>query len=242
MSIEDYFGKWLSVIDVNEMQKVLNYLRTIKPDSLCPAYKDIFRAFHLCPYEDCKVVCVGQDPYPQLGIATGICFGNKPETTELSPSLEVIKESCIDYSIPHGPIEFDITLESWCKQGVLMLNSALTCEVGKVNSHAMLWRSFTAKLLHNLSNKERGVVYVLFGNRAQTFKPHINKEQNSIIEIEHPAYYARINQSMPSSVFADVNTILKRNYNTTIEWYKELNNLNSNNDEENSYFFWPRGL
>ena len=118
---------------------------------------------------DVKIVFLGQDPYPQKGVATGVLFGNKEGTTELSPSLEVIKEAAINYETPHPPLKFDVTLESWAKQGILMINSALTCEMNKVGSHVMLWRPFMSKFLQNLSNSNTGLVYVLFGDQAQTF-------------------------------------------------------------------------
>ena len=222
MTIEEYFGKWMRVIDRSEMTRVLNALRKVNPDKLCPEYPNIFRAFELCTYDDCKVVFLGQDPYPQKGVATGVLFGNKPGTVELSPSLGIIKEGCVNYEIPHGPIEFDITLESWAKQGILMINSALTCEVGRVNSHVMIWRPFISKLLKNLSKHETGIIYVLFGSRAKTFKPYINKDYNDIIEVEHPAYFARTGQTMPYSIFTDVNNLLKDKYGTTIKWYHEF--------------------
>lgn len=221
MSIYEYFGRWLRVIDIEELGKVVSILNTFRQDKLCPSYKDIFKAFKLCPYSDCKVVFLAQDPYPQKNIATGICFGNNKEP--LSPSLEVIKESCIDYTVPHNFIEFDNSLESWAKQGILMLNSALTCELGKPGSHTMLWRTFISKLLYNLSNTEPGIIYVLFGAKAQTFEPYINKQLNYIIKAEHPAYYARIKQPMPHKVFSDIDNLLKYKYNSTIKWYNEIN-------------------
>ena len=222
MSVEEYFGRWMKVIDMKEMARVLNTLGKINLDKLCPEYSNIFKAFELCKYDDCKVIFLGQDPYPQKGVATGILFGNKLGTKELSPSLKVIKESCVNYEIPHGPIEFDTTLESWAKQGILMINSALTCEVGKVSSHVNLWRPFISKLFKNLSEHETGMLYVLFGSQAKTFIPYIDKRHNDIIEVEHPAYFARTGQIMPHSTFTDINKLLKDRYNTTIEWYHEL--------------------
>lgn len=242
MSADDYFGKWLKVFDTGELYKVVNKLSLLNPEILCPDYKDIFKAFHICPYDNCKVVFLGQDPFPQKGVATGILFGNKKDTTNLSPSLEVIKESCINYKVPHGIIDFDITLESWAKQGILMLNSALTCEVNKIGSHTMLWRSFISKFLSKFSNAESGIIYVLFGTQAKTFKPYINSQYNHIIEVAHPSYYARINEGMPSSVFTEVNAILKKKYGTTIKWYQELNNLiinkNENQKIDSDDLFW----
>lgn len=236
MTVEEYFGRWIKVLDMNEIVRVLNVLRKINPDRLCPEYHNIFRAFKLCKYDDCKVVFLGQDPYSQKGVATGILFGNKSGTQELSSSLKIVKDSCINYEIPHDFIEFDITLESWAKQGILMINSALTCEVGKVGSHINLWRPFISKLLKNLSKYETGIIYVLFGSQARAFKPYINKNFNDIIEVEHPAYFARTNQIMPYNIFTDINKLLKGKYGTTIEWYHELLTINTNNNERKENF------
>lgn len=223
MQIEEYFGDWLKVIDINELYRVVNKLNVLyqgKP--VVPAYGDIFKAFTLCSEHDCKIIFLGQDPYPQKGVATGVLFGNKEGTTELSPSLEVIKEAAINYEIPHPPLKFDVTLESWAKQGILMLNSALTCEMNKVGSHVMLWRPFISKLLHNLSNNNPGLVYVLFGDQAQTFEPYINKRFNSIIKVHHPAYYARTHTKVPYWVFTELNKLMKSSYGVPIKWYDEL--------------------
>ena len=223
MRLDEYFGDWLQVIDVGELNKVVTKLNTIyQAKPVVPEYKDVFKAFTLCSMHDCKIIFLSQDPYPQKGIATGVAFGNKQNTTELSPSLEVIKEAAINYEIPHPPIEFDVTLESWAKQGILMLNSALTCEMNKVGSHVMLWRPFISKLLQNLSNSSPGLVYVLFGDQAQTFEPYINKNLSSIIKIHHPAYYARTHTKMPYWVFTELNKLMKADYGVPIRWYKEL--------------------
>lgn len=219
MTAEEYFGDWLKVIDEAELNKVLNILTLeYKNKNICPTQKDIFKAFNLCTLNDLKIVMLGQDPYPQKGVATGVLFGNN--NTPISPSLEVIKDSVIDYTIPHNRIEFDDSLESWAKQGILMLNSALTVEMNKVGSHTMLWRPFISKLLKNLSEYNTAIIYVLFGRQAQTFSPYINKRFNHIIEIEHPAYFARTKTRMPN-IFIDINKKVKNIYGTTINWYKE---------------------
>lgn len=223
MTPQEFFGDWTKVIDLNELQTVLGKLNQLNPELLCPRPSNVFRAFKLCPYRECRVVFLGQDPYPQKGVATGVLFGNKADTPEdkLSPSLEVIKECCINYEVPHGPIEFDSTLESWAKQGILMINSALTCKVNEIGSHVNLWRQFIAKLLKNLSYREAGIIYVLFGKQAQTFEPYIDSRYNDIIKVEHPAYFARANKIMPYRVFTDINKLLNGKYGETITWYTE---------------------
>ena len=162
-------------------------------------------------------------PYPQKGVATGILFGNRNNVAEedLSPSLKVIKESVINFEIPHKCITFDNSLESWARQGILMINSALTCEVNNIGSHVNIWRPFISKLIKNLSDKETGLIYVLFGRQAQTLKPYINEKYNDIIEVEHPAYFARMNKIMPYSTFTRINNILYNRYKEKIIWYKE---------------------
>lgn len=224
MTLEEYFGEWVRVIDRRELESILNILSSqYKTKLISPAQNNVFRAFHLCQYNKLRIVMVGQDPYPQKGVATGILFGNNRDVRdeELSPSLQIIKESVINYEIPHNGILFDSTLESWAEQGVLMLNSALTVEVNKIGSHTMLWRPFIAKLLKSLSERETGIIYVLFGTQAQTFKPYINKQFNIILEEKHPAYYARVGKRMPGILFKRVNELIKERYGVPIEWYKE---------------------
>lgn len=218
MTIDEYFGDWMKVLDREETMKMMGWLKTLNPNTLCPALPNVFKAFKLCPYNELKVICCGQDPYPQKGIATGILFGNKKETpeNELSPSLKVIKECAVNFEIPHNIVNFDQTLESWARQGMLMINSSLTCEQNNVGSHVNQWRPFISKLFKNLSNRERGLIYILFGKQAQTFEPYINNEYNDKISIEHPVYFARMNKKMPYSVFTEMNDILYRKYGEKI--------------------------
>ena len=246
MTIDEYFGDWMKVLDRAETMKMMGWLKTVNPNTLCPALPNVFRAFKLCQYSDCKVVFLSQDPYPQKGVATGILFGNSKDTPEdkLSPSLDVVKEAAINYEIPHNLLTFDNSLESWAKQGILMINSALTCEVNRVGSHTNVWRPFVSKLVKNLSNRETGIIYVLFGKDAQSLKPYINEKYNDIIEIQHPAYFARTKQKMPYSVFTRINELLYGRYGEKIEWYKEEQFNTGNNEKEirTDDFFWPCSL
>lgn len=222
MTLGEYFGNWIRVIDVNELDKVTKIIGNIRKP-VCPSISDIFKAFTLCHYEDLKVVMIGQNPYPQKNVATGILFGNKMEVDEddLSPSLKIVKEAAVNFETPHNNIIFDQTLESWVNQGILMINSALTVEMNKVGSHTMLWRPFITKLLKNLSEWNSGIIYVLFGEQARTFKPYINSRFNIILEEKHPAYYARIEKRMPSTVFENISKITKDKYGEPIKWFQE---------------------
>ena len=224
MTLEEYFGRWMRVIDKRELESVLSKLGPeYKRKPICPAQSNVFKAFEVCPYDKLKVVMLGQDPYPQKGVATGILFGNKEGTRDedLSPSLQIIKEAAINFEIPHNCIIFDPTLESWAKQGILMINSALTVEMNKIGSHVMLWRPFIASLLKELSENETGIIYVLFGKQAQTFKPYINKQFNTVLEENHPAYFARTGEAMPHTVFEQISKLTKGMYGMPITWYQE---------------------
>jgi uracil-DNA glycosylase len=224
MTIEEYFGDWLKVLDKQETMKIMGWLKTVNPNSLCPSIRNVFKAFELCKYKDCNAVFIGQDPYPQKGVATGILFGNNRDIPEskLSPSLEVIKEAAINYEIPHNCIIFDQTLESWAKQGILMINSALTCELNNIGSHVMVWRPFMTKFIKTMSEINPGIIYVLFGKQAQTFKPYINSKINHIIEVEHPAYFARNNIKMPKDLFSKISDLNKYLNDVSFKWYEEL--------------------
>lgn len=222
MTIDEYFGDWMKVLDRAETMKMMGWLRTINQTTLCPSIRNVFRAFKLCPYNECRVVFIGQDPYPQKGVAQGVLFGNSSDTPEdkLSSSLQVVKESVINFEIPHNLITFDPTLESWAKQGILMINSALTTEIGKVGVHMMKWRPFIIAFLKQMSLVNPGIIYVLFGSQAQILEPYIGKN-NYVLKIEHPAYFARLNKRMPSDIWYKINDLVYSLYGERIKWYKE---------------------
>lgn len=224
MTSEQYFGEWLKVIDKKELGLVLSKLNAeYRTKLICPAQCNVFKAFKLCSYNNLKAVFVGQDPFPQKDVATGILFGNREETSnkDLSPSLQIIKDSVANLDIPNNCAIFDPSLENWAEQGILMLNSALTVEMNKIGSHVMLWRPFISNLLKRLSANKKDIIYVLFGKQAQTFKPYINKHSNTILEEQHPAYYAKTGIKMSSNVFMQVSEFTKEKYGVPITWYKE---------------------
>ena len=226
MTIEEYFGDWSNVLDLKEADRILKKL-SASNCTVCPQIKDIFKAFHQCSLHNLRCVLIGQDPYPDLynkvPRATGLAFANLSDTPEesLSPSLEVLRESVIDYTIPHRRTIFEPDLEKWEAQGVLLLNSALSCQVGRAGSHTLLWRPFITSFLTELSRRSSGIVYVLMGSQAQSLEPYINPRWNYIIRIRHPSYYARTKTRMPSDIWQQINQILIGQNGYGIEWYKE---------------------
>lgn len=222
MTIREYFGEWSDFIDLEEADRIMKTLS----GNFCPLRNSIFRVFLESSPKNVRVVLLGQDPYPDLykgePRANGIAFanGNNIPEDSWSPSLKVLKESVIDYTVPHGPLKFDPTLEYWMKQGVLPLNTALTVRTGVPSSHSDLWRSFTSCLLRRLSSAYPGIVYVLLGSVAQSFRSDI---ASGFVFVErHPAYYVRQHMRMPSDIWRKVNTVLISQNGYGINWYKSL--------------------
>ena len=223
MSIEEYFNDWREVMDLDAARKMAVWAASLG-STVCPRPKDVFRAFHLCPFRSVRAVVLGQDPYPTLRdgkpIATGIAFGNPPGTTAeyLSPSLKVLKDSVRGLYPPNERITFDVSLEKWEEQGVLMLNSALTCPVGNPGKHALEWHPFIEQLLKAMSSHSTGLVYVLLGSSARAFDYCIDKSFNHVLYDHHPAWYLRHDEDMPSDIWKRANNILVSQNGYGIQW------------------------
>ena len=219
MTLEEYFGDWMKVIDKDELLKVTKNINILyKTKKYSPQYKNIFKAFHVTPYNNLHTVMLFQDPYPN-NMATGIAMGNRNDVINLSPSLEVLKEAAIDYTVPHYGLQFDNTLESWSKQGILMLNTALTVEYGNPGSHSVLWRNFMIKLIKNLNTYNPGLIWVLWGTSAKSFRNYITS--GNIVEEYHPAYYARNNLKISRTFFRELKRTIKRQFDVDVEWFHE---------------------
>ena len=160
-----------------------------------PPMKDVFKAFRKCKLKDFKVLILGQDPYPD-GNATGLAFANPEDTIRINPSLQKIFDT-IERDCYNGlKVEFDVTLEQWAEQGVLLLNTALTVEKFNVASHSKYWNKFTTDFLTMLSNSGvTGLHVCLWGNHAKAFKKYLNEKIMYIYESTHPAHasYNKIN-------------------------------------------------
>lgn len=223
MTIQEYFGDWTKVIDLSKVNTITNRLKPYNR-ILCPKLHDVFKAFRLCKLQDVRVVIIGQDPYPNyvkgIPVATGLAFANSSNTLEkdYSPSLKVLRDSFMDIDESEEKIIFDPSLESWEKQGVLLLNTALSCIKDKTGSHTLMWRPFITSFLTNLSKATTGIVYVLMGSDAQSLKSYINDRFNYIIETKHPAYYARTHSQMPN-IWNKINQILIDQNGYGIKWY-----------------------
>lgn len=182
-----------------------------------PILKDLFRAFEECPYNDLKLVMIGQDPYPQPEVADGISFSCS-KTGKAQPSLRYMLKEIEDTVYPEG-MEWDVDLKRWSNQGVLMLNTALTCEISNIGSHIDLWKPFIAYLFDILGHYNSGLVYVFLGAKAKVWSKSI-PSINYKFFIPHPASAAYKAQKKwdTGDLFNKVNKLLEENNNTKIKW------------------------
>jgi uracil-DNA glycosylase len=150
-----------------------------------PPLKQVFRAFEECPYDNLQVVIIGQDPYPQLGVADGISFSCS-NTNKLQPSLRFILEEVNRTVYDNEVIIEDLDLKIWSNQGVLMLNTALTTEVGNIGSHYDIWRPFTTYLLDWLNINKSELIYVYMGKKAEEWSS-MTDDTNIKYFVKHPA-------------------------------------------------------
>lgn len=182
-----------------------------------PHPKHIFRAFDLTPFEDVKVVILGQDPYHGAGQAIGLSFAVNDGVT-LPPSLRnIYKEIESDLGIkPHTSGD----LTRWAMQGVLLLNATLTVEAGKAGSHqGRGWELFTDAAISALSEKREGIVFILWGNYARAKGARIDRSKHLVIESAHPSPFSASNGFFGSKPFSKANDYLKEKGGEPIDWH-----------------------
>ena len=222
VSLDEYFGDWLKVIDTQLLTELTNTLAIEYSKHNCrPAITDVFKVFNVTPYSELCQVWILSEPYCNNDKATGIALANKIDEVSLSPSLEVVKESIINFEVPHKMITFVPTLEGWSKQGILLLNSALTVEYNKPGSHLLIWKPFIQSLLYKLSEINPGLIYVLWGRKAQSFRNCINSN-NHVYLYEDPLMYANFNHKIPYKVFTTLKYKTKELFDKEIKWYEEI--------------------
>jgi len=176
-----------------------------------PRFKDVFNSFNECHYNDIKVVIVNQDPYTQLGIADGIAFScSKQGKTE--KSLQYIFKAL--YGEHEG---YNNDLRRWSNQGVLLINTAFTCEINKIGSHYGIWKSFTEYLFDNLNKHKPKTIFVLMGRKAEEWIPLLSNQL--IFKVAHPIS-ARYNNDRweHKGIFNKINTALEKQGKTCIDW------------------------
>ncbi|MFM2305663.1 MAG: Uracil-DNA glycosylase [Bacteroidota bacterium] len=175
----------------------------------------VFNAFNLTPYNQLKVVILGQDPYHGPGQAEGLCF-SVPQGIKPPPSLvNIFKELKTDLGITppnHG------SLVKWAQQGVLLLNASLTVNAGEANSHAKCgWQTFTDAVIKKISDDKEGIVFLLWGNFARAKKVLIDTNKHFVLEAAHPSPLSG-GAFFGSRHFSQTNDILKKQGKEPIDW------------------------
>ncbi len=184
--------------------------------TIYPKTSDIFNAFNYTPFEQVKVVIIGQDPYHGENQAHGLCFSVRPGV-KTPPSLaNIYKELNSDLGIPipsHGH------LTHWAKQGVLLLNNVLTVEKAKAASHqGKGWEIFTDKVVEQLDANTTGIIFVLWGAPAQKKGKNINTKKHFVLKSPHPSPLSAYRGFFGSKHFSAINTHLKKMNKPLIDW------------------------
>ena len=222
MNIKEQVGEWYKVLDPifksGYFRKLTDqHRKNITNSIVYPKRGKTFRAFQMCPFESVKVVILGQDPYHD-GSATGLAFANDG-VGRVSPSLRnVIQTVKNDF----GDVDVNTNLESWAKQGVLLLNTALTVEKARPGSHIDMWMPFTRDIITRLSLEKPQLVWVLWGKKAQEYEKHIMyKAAHTILKAPHPAaevYSGGKAGFFTCKHFKKINTALLKNKIEPIQW------------------------
>ncbi len=201
---KDYFKSLLDIVNNLYKEKIIY-----------PPKKDVFNAFRLS-YKDVKVVVLGQDPYHGEGEAHGFAFSCLK--TPIPPSLKnIYKELYDDLGIEKNIL--DGNLFPWVKQGVMLLNTGLTVEKDKPNSHKNLdWHLFTDEVIRKLNERNKPVVFILWGNNARAKKDLITNKKHLVIESAHPSPFSARNGFFGSKPFSKTNEFLIKNGITPINW------------------------
>lgn len=184
--------------------------------SVYPPPRQVFRAFDECPFDQVKVVILGQDPYHGAGQANGLCFA-VGQGVAVPPSLQnIFKE--IEADLGH-PVSHDADLSRWARQGVLLLNATLTVRAGVAGSHqGRGWEQFTDAAVRALNKEREHIVFILWGNYAKKKGAHIDRTKHLVLESAHPSPLSACNGFFGCKHFSKANDYLKAHGQTPIEW------------------------
>ncbi len=189
-----------------------------------PPKSDIFNALAACPYEETKVVILGQDPYHQEGQAHGLCFSVN-RGVKIPPSLvNIYKELRADLGVEipsHG------CLTSWAAQGVLLLNAVLTVRDSEPNSHkGKGWETFTDAIIKKLNQREEPMVFILWGANAKAKQALITENRHLILTGSHPSPLSAHTGFFGGAYFSRANRFLELENRKPINWASVSDNQN----------------
>lgn len=185
-----------------------------------PKPENVFNALNYCSYNNIKVVIIGQDPYHEPNQAHGLCFSVE-NGVDYPPSLKnIFKElkSELNVDIETG------NLKGWAKQGILLLNTVLTVEKGKANSHKnMGWENLTTAIIKKINENDNPIVFLLWGASAQSFSKYLNNKNHLVLKSAHPSPLSAYNGFWNNNHFVKTNQFLESKGLIPIDWnlYKE---------------------
>lgn len=208
---------WGEFLAAHQLRPLTEFLdKEYATQTVYPPREDLFTCFKLTPYADVKVVILGQDPYHQPGQAHGLCFSVR-RGVKIPPSLRnIFKElkSDLDITPPvHG------CLEGWARQGVFLLNAVMTVRGGAAGSHRNKgWEAFSDKVIHALNGHNRPLVFILWGNWAQSKATLIADAKHLVLKSAHPSPLSAHNGFFGSRPFSQANEFLQKNGLSEIDW------------------------
>lgn len=218
-NLEEGWSQQLSAeFDKPYMQDLRAFLKSRKQAGaeVYPPTEECFSAFNSTPFEQVKVVVLGQDPYHGTGQAHGLSFSVKPGVA-VPPSLKnIYKELESDLHIQ--PVDHGF-LEAWAKQGVLLLNSVLTVEKGQAGAHQRQgWEQFTDKAVEALSEERTGLVFLLWGSHAQKKGKRVDRNKHLVLETTHPSPLSAYRGFLGCRHFSVLNQYLIEQGKSPINW------------------------
>jgi len=219
----EHAGDWQPVLDgefnAPYMQALKSFLQQRKAAHkvIYPHSHDWFRAFELTPLSQVKVVMLGQDPYHGPGQAHGLCFSVRPEVA-IPPSLSNIYKELLADDVGFERVNHGF-LESWAKQGVMMMNSVLTVEQGNAGSHRNKgWETFTDKAVELINTHCEHVVFLLWGSYAQKKADFVDRERHLVLHSPHPSPLSAHRGFFGNHHFSRANAFLVQHGITPIDW------------------------
>lgn len=210
-------------LDENNFEQLMNFVVAAyqeHPGAVFPPENQLFRALELCPFDQLKVVILGQDPYPTKGHAHGLCFSCDASVYPLPKSLQnIFKELASDLTCS-PPTSGD--LSHWAEQGVLLLNNCLSVQEGLPLSHANKgWEEFTDTLIQVINEQLSDVVFVLWGKPAQEKARNVDNKKHAILIAPHPSPLSAYRGFFGSKPFSTVNSLLEKSGKSPINWVNE---------------------
>ena len=183
--------------------------------TIFPPKDEVFSAFSFCELDKVKVVIIGQDPYHEINQAHGLAFSVKDGNKLPKSLINIYKELYDDILVTRLTVE----LTYLAKQGVFLINTVLTVEEGKANSHKNKgWEIFTAEVIKELAMDDSPKVFVLWGNQAFEYEKIINNSKNKIIKSAHPSPLSAYRGFFGSKPFSKINEFLRSNNLVEIDW------------------------